>query len=140
YTFEVRPVGDVSCGSTVDFMLKVHYPLIEPELEYTVTCSPYTVTLSVTNVQTGNYQWSNGANGTSINVTAGGVYQVTYTAPTGCQITADIIAPHNPQEAMWTFPTGCFDICVWDTLPAPYITGPLGTFESHEWVVNGVTE
>lgn len=140
YTFEVRPAGDVSCGSTVDFMLKVHYPLIEPELEYTVTCSPYTVTLSVTNVQTGDYQWSNGANGTSINVTAGGVYQVTYTAPTGCQITADIIAPHNPQEAMWTFPRGCFDICVWDTLPAPYITGPLGTFEGHQWVVNGVIE
>jgi len=73
--------------------------------------------------------------GQSISVYAGGVYGVTYTAPTGCTATAEIMVPHNSDRYMWIFPTGCFDVCPWDN-PAPYIVGPWGEFDLHKWLIN----
>ena len=84
----------------------------------------------------GTYNWSNGDNGQQITVHNGGVYQVTYTAPSGCSASTTITIPHVSDRYMWVFPTGCFDICPFDN-PQPYIIGPWATFDHYAWLVNG---
>lgn len=137
YTFEVRPASDPGCGSSMDFSVTIHPQVTPPSLSYDVIlCEPYTIKLSAAGPTTGHYNWSNGDHGQEIEVNAGGVYQVTYTAPTGCTATSQITVPHNANRYMWIFPEGCFDVCPWDQ-PVPYIIGPWGTFDYHEWIVNG---
>lgn len=136
YTLEVRPVTDVTCGNSQTFTVTVNPQPTIPVLTYDVEgCSPYKVVIKA-NGDSGTYNWSNGDSGTEIVVTNGGAYQVTYTAPTGCKVTAGIQVPHNVDRYMWVFPTGCFTICPFSN-PAPYIIGPLGIFDSHQWYVNG---
>lgn len=140
YTLEVRPDDEPDCGNSFTFELTAHEELITPLLEYVVeTCSPYEVEITVTNIQTeGEYYWSNGTSGASTIVNSGGIYQVTYIAPTGCEITADITVPEDPEKSMWIFPTGCFDLCDWDMDPQPYIIGPTGIYGNHKWFVDNV--
>lgn len=136
YTLEVRPVDDTLCGSEQDFTVTVYPAVNEPTLGYTVlTCEPYTVKINADG-PSGNYNWSNGDSGQSITVYNGGVYQVTYTAPTGCSVSASITIPHVVDRYMWIFPTGCFEVCPLDE-PQPYIIGPWATFEHYTWLVNG---
>lgn len=137
YTLEVRPPGDTSCGSEQDFTVTVSPAVSAPTLSYTViTCEPYTVKIEATGPSNGNYNWSNGDSGQSITVHNGGVYQVTYTAPSGCSVSASITVPHVSDRYMWVFPTGCFDVCPFDD-PQPYIIGPWATFDNYAWLVNG---
>ena len=137
YTLEVRPQGDTECGNSFDHTVTVHAAVSAPTLSYTIlTCEPYTVRITASGSSTGNYNWSNGASGQTIEVTNGGVYEVTYTAPTGCSASASVTVPHSVDRYLWVFPTGCFDVCPFND-PAPYILGPLGIFSSHKWLVNG---
>lgn len=140
YTLQVRPVGDEDCGNSAVFTVTAHPEVTVPALDFQIMyCEPYEVKIWVTNfVSTGNYNWSDGQNGGAITVYAGGVYGVTYTAPSGCTATAEIMVPHNPDRYMWIFPTGCFDVCPWDN-PAPYIVGPWGEFDQHKWLINDIT-
>ncbi|MCP1299624.1 choice-of-anchor L domain-containing protein [Chryseobacterium sp. S0630] len=60
-----------------------------PDVQITgnlVLCDPSTTTLTATSTGTGNtFSWSNGVSGSTNTVTAGGVYTVTVTTPSGCQ-------------------------------------------------------
>lgn len=137
YTFEVRPVDDWGCGSSVSHNLTVYPPAPVPEFTYEVLlCEPYTVALSITNPQSGQYNWSSGAAGTDIEVYIGGVHGVTHTDPNGCETTFELTVPHHTQRYLWMMPKGCFDVCPWSE-PAPYIVGPWANFDYHEWLVNG---
>lgn len=138
YILEVRPIDDEDCGNSASFTVTAHPEVTVATPTYVVDfCEPYTVHLSVAG-PSGEYNWSNGMNGQNITVHAGGVYGVTYTAPSGCTATAEIMVPHNPDRYMWIFPTGCFDVCPWDN-PAPYIVGPWGEFDQHKWLINDIT-
>lgn len=137
YTFEVRPTTDTSCGNSMNFTVTVHPAATQPSISYSVIlCEPYTVEIVASGPAVGNYNWSNGDSGQVIYANAGGAYEVTYTAPTGCTATAQITVPHNTDRYLWIFPEGCFDVCVWSN-PTPYIIGPWGTFDIHKWIVNG---
>ena len=68
--------------------------------------------------------------GKVIEVTHGGAYSVTYTETTGCSATGFFQAPHNPEQALWVVPTGCYTVC------DAYLIGPLGMYENYKWEVN----
>lgn len=74
-----------------------------------------------------SYQWSNGNNGQSINVSNGGVYTVTVTAANGCSGTS------NYTITAWPLPTaqiiGVTAIC--QGLAANLIAGPTGV--NYQW-------
>lgn len=73
-----------------------------------VLCEGIPITLTVTNY-TGNITWSNGAIGTSITVSAAGVYTATYTDPlTGCSSKKNIVVNRRPPLDL--FPHFCDSI------------------------------
>lgn len=137
YTLQVRPANDFDCGNEQDFMVTLSPTVSVPILDYDIiSCEPYTVKIGATGPSDGNYNWSNGDTGQIITVNNGGVYQVTYTAPSGCSVSTSITVPHASDRYMWIFPTGCFDVCPFNA-PKPYIIGPLATFDNYTWLVNG---
>ncbi len=139
YRLYVEPADAPTCGNEAVFTLTAHEELITPLLDYALElCSPYTVKVFVMNVQPGEYYWSNGTSDDSTHALFGGIYQVTYVAPTGCEVTAEISIPEDPGKSIWIFPTGCFDMCIWDMDPQPYIIGPQGSYDNHSWLINDV--
>ncbi|RBA27348.1 PKD domain-containing protein [Flavobacterium tibetense] len=107
-----------------------------PEIAITqVQCSPYRVTVSVTNPQGGvSYYWSNGDTGTTAYVTHDGPLQVRAEA-NGCSVTAQLDLPTDLEALAWIFPDGCFSLC--EREETGYIIGPLGEFEGWKWLENG---
>ena len=138
YTFETRVANDPSCTGSFTVTVVFHPQVTTPIVNAVIAvCEPFTVELTVTNPQSGGtYNWSNGMTGTVIQVTHGGAYSVTYTAPTGCTATGYIQAPHNPERALWVVPSGCYNVCLNNGL---YLLGPLGMYDGYEWLVNGST-
>ncbi|MGV8964616.1 MAG: PKD domain-containing protein, partial [Candidatus Saccharimonadaceae bacterium] len=63
-------------------------------------CETYTIELNAYASGTGTYNWSNGANGSSIIVTEGGAYQVTFTNAGGCSTSYQIVVPKSPKAYM----------------------------------------
>ncbi|RYD94516.1 MAG: T9SS type A sorting domain-containing protein, partial [Sphingobacteriales bacterium] len=139
YTFEVRPATDTGCGSTASISVTVYPAVTPPVLNYNiVTCEPYVVQVTASGPSSGTYNWSTGAVGQTINVGYGGAVGVTYTAPSGCTASSDIMIPQPLERSLWIFPEGCYDVC-YNTIPAPYILGPLGVFDLYKWIRNGTT-
>lgn len=137
YTFEVRPANDTGCGSSASLSVTVYAALTPPVLNYNViNCEPYVVQVTASGPSTGTYNWSNGDVGQTITVGSGGALGVTYTALSGCSVSSDIMIPQPLERSLWIFPEGCYDLC-YNTLPAPYIIGPLGIFDFYQWLLNG---
>jgi len=137
YTYRLEVQGGNSCANFKEFVVTVHPALPNISMNYTVlTCEPYVLKLTASGPSNGSYNWSNGATGQSINVTHGGAYAVTYTAPSGCTQMAHIQTPHNAERYLWVVPSGCYQVCPTAT-PAPYLLGPLGMQDAYKWLVNG---
>ena len=81
----------------------------------------------------GTYNWSNGANGSSITVYEGGPYMVTFTNASGCSTTAQVVVPKSPKAYMWVFPEGCYDKCK-DELA--YLVGPTLPVNQWSWLLD----
>lgn len=130
YSLRVWSATDPSCFGISNFTVTVSSPPPPPQVNVVIdNCQPYQVQLTVQNPGAGIYNWSNGAYGPDITVTKGGLYQVIYTAPSGCKSSVQVNVPHSVEDLMWIFPTGCYDMCPGDA----YIIGPLGTFTDHAW-------
>lgn len=137
YAFETRHPNDPNCVNSFTAVVVFHPQLATPTISYNVVnCQPYTLQLDASGPANGTYTWSNGMVGQSIQVTHGGAYSVTYTAPTGCSVTAQVQAPHNPERTLWIVPQGCYRICA---STGPYLLAPFGVYEQYEWFVNGNT-
>jgi PKD repeat protein len=135
YYLEVRPAGTTNgCVGSKSFTITVSNPPATPTINYTLqSCQPYKVLLTASGPSVGQYNWSNGMSGQSIEVYEGGAYQVTYTAPSGCKVSNQVQIPLSIESLMWVFPTGCYDECRGDR----YIIGPRGIFNGHEWQMFG---
>ncbi len=132
YTFETRAGSDPNCTNSFTATVEVHPAVPTPTISYTViNCDPYTIQLTATGPGGGVYNWSNGMTGTTIEVTHGGAYSVTYTEITGCSAAGYIQVPHNPERALWVVPAGCYTVC------DAYLIGPYGTYDNYRWEVNG---
>jgi TonB-dependent SusC/RagA subfamily outer membrane receptor len=110
------------------------------ELSGTVTsCKPYTVVLkAVADTSGGTYNWSDGQEGTMVNQNQGGIYEVTYTSPGGCKIMGSVTVPKNPENFMWIFPYGCYEMCA--PLTDGALIGPdVVKFEDWQWIKNSTT-
>jgi len=135
YAFETRHPNDLNCVNSFTAVVVFHPQLTTPTISVGLTnCQPYTLGLSANGPAAGTYTWSNGMVGQSIEVTHGGAYSVTYTAPTGCSVTAQVQAPHNPERTLWIVPQGCYRICA---STGAYLLAPFGMYEQYEWFVNG---
>ncbi|MBW3519964.1 PKD domain-containing protein [Flavobacterium sp. NKUCC04_CG] len=135
YTFETRYAYDTSCVNSFVTSVQAHPQIATPNVSYSlVSCQPYTLRLTASGPNNGVYNWSNGATGKSIEVTVGGAYAVTYTAPTGCSVTGFVQAPHNPERSLWIVPTGCYDFCL---TSKRFLLGPLGIYSGYNWMING---
>ncbi|WP_262152716.1 PKD domain-containing protein [Chryseobacterium foetidum] len=135
YYLEVRPAGTTNgCVGSKSFTVNVSIPPAAPVISFSLqSCQPYKVLLTASGSSQGQYNWSNGMSGQSIEVFEGGAYQVTYTAPSGCKVSSQIQVPLSIESLMWVFPTGCYDECRGDR----YVIGPKGIFDSHEWQLFG---
>lgn len=141
YSLVVAPQSDPTCGATKNFIITVSSPPSAPVISMSIQCAdvsvipntPYVVNLSANGPANGQYNWSNGMTGQNIQVSHGGIYSVTYTAPSGCKVESQITVPPNLESLMWIFPTGCYDICPREG----YIVGPRGEYDYHEWQLFG---
>ncbi|WP_167029981.1 PKD domain-containing protein [Chryseobacterium sp. Tr-659] len=134
YTLEVRTPGTSGCTSSKNFTVTVSNPPTGIAVTYAMqSCQPYEIKLTASGPSAGDYNWSNGMYGQSIVVNEGGSYMVTYTAPSGCKVSAEVQVPLSLESLMWVFPTGCYDEC----FRKNYILGPKGIFDYHEWQLFG---
>jgi PKD domain/Secretion system C-terminal sorting domain len=70
----------------------------------------YHVILTATSNVAGVFNWSNGANGATTTLTDGGPIQVQVTNG-GCTAESQTDVPKNPEDFMWIFPSGCYNVC-----------------------------
>ncbi|MBA5792686.1 PKD domain-containing protein [Flavobacterium sp. xlx-214] len=135
YAFETRLPNDTSCVNSFKAVVVFHPQLATPNINFNlVNCQPYTLELTANGPAAGTYNWSNGMIGQTIYVTHGGAYSVTYTAPTGCSVMAQVQTPHNPERTLWIVPAGCYRICASYN---PYLLAPYGVYNGYLWSVNG---
>jgi hypothetical protein len=97
-------------------------------------CQSYTVQLTAIASGAGTYNWSNGATGSTINVTQGGAYSVTFSNAGGCTTSAQVYVPRSPQAYMWVFPEGCYSKCKDEET---YLLGPTFMFADWSWMLDG---
>ena len=95
-----------------------------------IDCEDYSIKLSAQSPGSGRYIWSDGQEGTSIVVNSGGAYQVKFINEGGCSITKEIFVPRNPEEYLWVFPSGCYNLC---DKSNPVLIGPFPAFTWWEW-------
>ncbi|WP_084596045.1 PKD domain-containing protein [Flavobacterium beibuense] len=104
-----------------------------------VECDPaYKVKLEATASGPGTFTWSNGMSGSSIEVLAGGTYQVRFTNEFGCSSTNQIVVPKDPSVHFWNVPSGCYELCE-QLLSAGSLGGINMPFPHWEWLFNNST-
>jgi hypothetical protein len=95
----------------------------------------YHVNLTATSNFNSVFTWSNGMQGSSITAFDGGAYQVRISNG-GCNATAQIMVPKNPEDYIWVFPNGCFNLCEKENGLASLI-GPRLPFAYWSWNLDG---
>lgn len=134
YTYTVTITVNGCSRTSPPFTVTVNPLPAPPSLSFNVVnCNPYELQLNASGVA-GTYNWNNGLSGSSVNVYAGGPYQVVLTDINGCMSSSAFSVPSDPAEYLWVFPTGCF--CKTE-LRKPYVIGPIIPFNYWEWNQNG---
>lgn len=107
-------------------------------------CQTYKIKLTAFANGTGTYNWSNGVVATanpdgssSITVTEGGAYMVTFTNAGGCSTTAQVYVPRSPKAYMWVFPTGCYSKCKDEEA---FLLGPTIPMSTWNWLMDGAPD
>jgi PKD repeat protein len=133
--------GTGACPSITTHAITVLPLPSAPEIEYSIDCDTYKVSLWVTDPQPGTYTWSNGTSGSSTTSYFGGPIQVRYTNSSGCSVTAQEDVPKNPDDYMWIFPSGCFTFCKGFEAGDYELIGPAvgATIENWKWMKGGST-
>lgn len=117
---------------TVNMMPSPLAPVLNVEV---LSCEPYRVKVTVTNVQTDQtYHWSNGGTGTETIIEHDGPLQVTARTNT-CSTSTQLDLPLDLKSLAWIFPKGCYSRCVKDNLG--YVVGPYGNFTQWIWGMDG---
>lgn len=143
YTYKlvtVVPNGGGFCTDTSDdFVVTVHGATAPPSVGFSILdCKDYTVELTASSAFAGTFNWSHGLSGSPVLAYSGGPYRVYLTDIYGCPSHSDIYVPKSPQEFLWIFPSGCYNLCVEG---APYrLVGPYGSFSQYDWMKNGISD
>lgn len=134
YRLEVRDATTGSCFNFAEFTVQViPTPTVQAYFNI-LECEPYLIELTAqASVSGGTFLWSNGQNGSTIYVSHGGAYQVTYLANTGCSTTYQIFVPKHPEVYTWVFPTGCYSICGQWLENGIEIPAPNASFDEFTW-------
>jgi hypothetical protein len=139
YKFEIET--DQGCVSELEKVITVQNEAVINNINISLyTCSPYKVNISTSANQAGTFYWSNGDEGSSISVTRGGAYQVTFVPDnSACSVTSDIFVPKDPSTFLWYFPSGCLEYCPKKFNPNRYIPGGPAWLDSwsYNWNPSG---
>lgn len=132
--------GSLTCTQTsANFTVTVLTPPTPPAIYASLlNCNAYTLQLTGSHTQTGNYNWSNGSSGNIVTVDKGGFYKLWFTAANGCTAVAEIAVDKDPQGYTWIVPTGCYNLCLpEDPLKDGYtLPGPIIPFAYWQWNLN----
>ncbi len=141
YRIEVRDALNASCSSWSEFEVTV-LEAAELDVSYVLyNCNPYEVKLMASATQSGGtFLWSNGANGESTVVNAGGAYSVTYIAGNGCAVTKQLFVPKDPAIYLWLFPSGCVELCKEELATKILLPAPNAQFNHFSWDVDTVPD
>jgi|LakMenEpi03Aug12_release.lakeMendotaPanAssembly.Ray.scaffolds.fasta_scaffold02656_9 hypothetical protein len=141
YRIEVRDALTGSCSSWAEFEVTVLEVAALSVVYDLFNCNPYQVKLSASaTVAGGTFLWSNGENGESIIVNAGGAYSVTYIAGNGCAVTAQLFVPKDPEIYLWLFPSGCVSLCKDEIATKILLPSPNAPFHHYSWDVDDVPD
>lgn len=134
YTYTVTVMLNGCSRTSAPFTVTVNPQPAQPSVSFNVDCDPqYLITLDASG-PSGTYNWSNGANGPTMQTYQGGQYQVFFTDENGCKSSSQINTPKDPREYLWIFPKGCF--CKLRT--KTYLIGPITPFAGWSWDEDGV--
>ncbi len=113
YDLTVGISSPVSCTRVSSHTVEVHSPPPVPIVSHNIVdCAPYTIELSATGSgANGLYTWSDGQSGPTVEVRKGGKYTATFTDERGCQSDTSFYVPGSPEEYIWIYPTGCYQLC-----------------------------
>jgi PKD repeat protein len=143
YTFrlEVRDALHNTCSSWEEVVVTV-LEAVELQVTYDLfNCNPYQVKLSASaSANGGNFIWSNGENGESIEVNAGGAYSVTYIAENGCAVVKQLSVSKDPMVYMWLFPSGCVNLCKEELATKILLPAPNAQFYHYSWNEDNVPD
>jgi hypothetical protein len=133
HTYKLEIETDQGCVFELEKVVTVQNEPVINSINISLdTCSPYKVNISTTANQAGTFYWSNGDEGSSISVTRGGAYQVTFVPDnSACSVTSNVFVPKDPSTFLWYFPSGCLEYCPKKNNPNRYI--PSGTAWLYSW-------
>lgn len=124
--------GDVCTAQSDPLQVTVSTPPAPPAIDYHVAdCEQYRIELNASHNDPGNFTWSNGRDGPNIEVFQGGPYKVWFDNGMGCRSSNTLTVNRNPEEYLWVFPTGCYELC-WQDMPKG-LHGPIIPFQYWEW-------
>lgn len=115
YTFQltVSISSPINCSRTATFDVEVRDKPAPPTYTRSMqNCNPYTVQLTASHSSAGTFTWSDGQSGSSIEVNKGGEYYVTFTDEYGCTSRTRVDVPKSPDEYIWIYPLGCYQLCL----------------------------
>lgn len=126
--------GTPSCWTTDTLEVEVFDLPIKPTLSFSlVNCQPYEIQISASSPTSGTYLWSDGQTGSVINVTEGGNFTATLTSAAGCSIEEVIYIPKSPEEYIWIYPLGCYEVCEEQVGDVPFdLPDPIISFAGWE--------
>lgn len=132
----VQNNGGTYCSASITHHVEVYEAPEKPEIHVSMEdCDTYRIKLQAGSPSSGVYTWSNGMTGDAITVFEGGPYMVTLTNAAGCESSAQVYVPKNPDSYLWVFPAGCYNFCY--ELDFPTLIGPLPDFVYWEWQESG---
>jgi hypothetical protein len=116
-----------------------------------INCANYQLEMNAIHPDPGTFTWSNGMQGSPINIYNGGALRCWFTDANGCGSQADVEIEQAPSTHFWRFPqNACYTFC--SRMPIlPFINSPLQSqnapntpnfgvnFANWDWQVNGAT-
>jgi hypothetical protein len=146
HTISVKVISGDGCEKEAVQIIEV-FPEPAPVVlstPFLVDCQTYTIELTAYAPGEGTYNWSNGAISTlnpdgssTITVTAGGPYMVTFTNAGGCTTTDQKVVPKSPKDYMWVFPTGCYQKCKDEEA---FLLGPTLPIQQWNWMLDNSSD
>ncbi len=112
-------VEETSSGSQCTKTSTIDIEVLAPPSKPTVstnrlTCAPFEVELTASHPNAGTFNWSDGQSGSVVSVNKGGWYACTYTNAAGCSSTEKFWVDKSPEEYIWIYPIGCYELCLSD--------------------------
>ncbi len=118
FVLTVTRNSPITCSSVDLHSVEVHALPSAPTVAVQVMdCDPYTFRFTASASEPGVFNWSDGQVGSEILVGKGGEYTLTFINDWGCRSERIFYVPKSPEEFIWIYPLGCYELCFKQTQP-----------------------